>query len=205
VPGTVTRSRVRAARREVAAVDAERSAALVAERVGTWIDSGWERARVGGYVAFDGELDPAPLGERLRGAQHSTWLPVCVDDRRLRFRRWDGHQPLVSGPFGTSHPEMGDTVEGTSLDVVLVPLVAFDRRGHRVGFGAGFYDRTFEGPERPLLVGLAHDLQELPPWQPEPWDVTLDAVATPTRWVTAAGDGGPPPARSAQADAMRSD
>ena len=200
MPGPAARARIRAARRALDPAEAERGGEAVAERIGRWVDERWERAKVGTYVAFDGELDPAALGERLRRAGHSTWLPVCGEDLHLRFRRWDGHQPLVSGPFGTSHPELGDTVDPAQLDVVVVPLVAFDRHCHRVGFGAGFYDRTFAGEPRPVLVGSAHDLQELDPWRPEAWDVTLDAVVTPTRWI---GSDGAEPA--AQADAMRSD
>ncbi len=199
VPDAEVRARIRAARRAIGPAEASRASRLVAVRVSRWIDREWSGAKVGSYVAFDGELDPSALGERLRSGGHSTWLPVC-EDGLLRFRRWDGRQRLVRGPFGTSHPELGETVDAYELDVVLVPLVAFDAERHRVGFGAGFYDRTFAEVPRPVLIGLAHDLQELEPWRPEAWDVTLDAVATPSRWVIGAGpDDGRP-----QAEAIRS-
>ncbi len=201
VPDGSVRARIRAARRALDPATAARAGQLVAVRVSRWVDREWPQARVGGYVAFDGELDPSSLGERLRSAGHSTWLPVCGEDGLLRFRRWDGRQRLVRGPFGTSHPELGETIDPYELDLVLVPLVAFDAERHRVGFGAGFYDRTFAEAPRPVLVGLAHDLQELEPWHPEPWDVTLDAVATPTRWVV---DVDPDDPLGGQAEAIRS-
>ncbi len=182
-PSTEARRRVRAARRALDPADAAGAAQAVADRLGPWITQRWARARVGGYVASDGELDPGPLTRQLRAAGHSVWLPVCEGDT-LRFREWDGDAPLVEGRWGILEPGAGPTVDGPELDVILVPLVAFDLDGNRLGRGAGFYDRAFAGDRRGVLVGLAHDLQELPRWDPEVWDVPLDVVATPTRLLT---------------------
>ncbi|MGA9423336.1 MAG: 5-formyltetrahydrofolate cyclo-ligase, partial [Rhodanobacteraceae bacterium] len=75
-------------------------------------------------------------------------------------------------------------IEAAELDVVLVPLVAFDRHGHRLGFGGGYYDRAFaflhgrDMPGSPLLIGIAYAMQELPRIEASAWDVRLDYVAT---------------------------
>jgi 5-formyltetrahydrofolate cyclo-ligase len=84
-------------------------------------------------------------------------------------------------------PEPADTdasLAPDALDVVLVPLLGFDRRGHRLGFGGGYYDRSFaflrdvERPAKPLLVGIGYALQEVERVPHEDWDVPLDYVAT---------------------------
>ena len=177
------RRRLRAARRALSRDKAAAAADGVANRLAPWVEARWSAARVGSYFASDGELDPAPLTARLRSAGHSSWLPVCHGDV-LRFRQWDGAAPLAEGRWGIREPIEGPLVDGRDLDVVLVPLVAFDAVGNRFGRGAGFYDRAFAGDRTAVLVGLAHDLQELPPWEPEAWDVPLDVVATPTRLIT---------------------
>ena len=75
-------------------------------------------------------------------------------------------------------------IKSIALDLVLLPLVAFDTAGHRLGMGGGYYDHSFEFIRRrvhwnkPRLVGLAYEFQRLPLIEPEPWDVSLDAVAT---------------------------
>ncbi len=70
-----------------------------------------------------------------------------------------------------------------SIDVVLVPLVAFDALGHRLGMGGGFYDRTFARRKRklPLLVGIAHDFQQVERLAVAPWDIDLDMVVSDRR------------------------
>jgi 5-formyltetrahydrofolate cyclo-ligase len=78
----------------------------------------------------------------------------------------------------------GELLEPFQLDLVLVPLLGFDRRGHRLGHGGGYYDRSFAflneqvRPTEPLLVGIAYDFQELEIVNEEPWDVALDFIAT---------------------------
>jgi 5-formyltetrahydrofolate cyclo-ligase len=70
------------------------------------------------------------------------------------------------------------------LDLVITPLLAFDGKGHRIGMGAGFYDRTFSflnrspRPSKPLLCGLAYAFQQVADTEPEGWDVSLDYVVT---------------------------
>ena len=152
---------------------------------------------VGVYAAIDGELDCEPAAQELRRLDIETWYPV-LDDSGLRFRRWDGRAARVPGRHGITEPRSGRTVRALELDVVIVPLVAFDTAGNRLGFGAGHYDRALGDralgePRRPddlspVTVGLAYDMQELPRWAPAAHDVAIDLVVTPTRSIRCASD-----------------
>jgi len=140
-------------------------------------------------LADDGEVDPTDLSVALRGAGTRTWYPVPLrptDAAPMVFRLWDGVAPLRRGRFGIPVPQPSSTPDrlGIDLEVIAVPLVAFDRHGNRVGRGAGYYDRVFAPRQRsappPLMVGLAYDIQEVPILTARPWDVPLDAVVSPT-------------------------
>lgn len=138
------------------------------------------------YLPQDGELDPRPLARALLARNHQLFLPVIDPIRHggrlLRFARWrPGQTPLRPNRFGIPEPP-GRRTPAWSLDLVLMPLVAFDRRGNRLGMGGGFYDRSFaadrQRPGRPLLVGLAHAFQEVSDLPTAPHDVPLDAIVT---------------------------
>ena len=140
-------------------------------------------AIVGAYVGIGGEIDPTSL---LEDPLLRTALPVTTLGEALRFVIPDG--VLVEGPFGIRQPDRGVEVDPTDLAIVLVPLVAADRRGGRLGHGLGFYDRTFASLARapgtlergtgPLLIGLCHDLQVVEELDARPWDVPLDLLVT---------------------------
>lgn len=147
-------------------------------------------ANVAVSVADDGEIDLAALARGLRARGAHTWYPVSAsptDDPPMLFRQWDGATPMIEGRFGIPIPAPTGVPDrsGTELDVVAVPLVAFDHDGHRLGRGGGYYDRAFaarvdSGPP-PLLVGAAYDFQEVDALATAPWDVAVDLVITPTR------------------------
>ena len=136
---------------------------------------------VAGYVAMRDEIDPRPLLDVLAGRGHPLCLPVVMGpDRALVFRAWMPGDALEPGDFGTSVPAAA-ALERLPT-VVLVPMLAFDRRGYRLGYGGGFYDRTLpflraRGPLR--AVGLAYAEQEVAALPVEPHDAPLDAVVTP--------------------------
>ncbi len=142
-------------------------------------------ARVAGYWASHGELPLnlviAPLATR--GQQFL--LPVIGKGRQLRFAPWQSGEEVQPNRFGIPEPVApGQLFEPFQLDLVLVPLLGFDRRGNRLGHGAGYYDRSFAflneqvRPTEPLLVGIAYAFQELPRLEEQDWDVPLDFVAT---------------------------
>lgn len=143
------------------------------------------------YHAVGGELDPAQALNRTLDAGTLVYLPVLDRDkpRTLRFRQWTPETPMERNRLGIPEPVGTPRHDAWELDVVLVPLVACDRRGNRLGMGGGFYDTTFawrkdENPGAPRLVGLAYDFQVVDRLTAMPWDVPLDYIATPEGVIT---------------------
>lgn len=143
------------------------------------------------YLPVGGEIDPTPLIDWLHDRGARVYLPVLrpLVENRLWFVRLRKDTQLVLNRFRIAEPALRQSAERHrriapwALDAVLMPLVGFDRLGHRMGMGGGFYDRTFafirqpEGP-RPLLIGVAHACQEVSALPHQRWDVDLDAVVT---------------------------
>ena len=141
---------------------------------------------IGAYIAVNGEMDPAPLLERLRAEGKIIYLPVLIPFRegKLWFARHEPGADLVHNRFGIPEPVARQLVNPAMLDLVLTPLVACDPAGHRVGMGGGFYDRSFAFRRwrrhwhKPLLLGMAYRFQLQQAIAPNRWDVALDAIAT---------------------------
>mgnify|MGYP001817468535 CR=1 FL=1 len=157
---------------------------------------------VGTYLPDDGEVDPTPLTEKLDQRGAALHLPVVGGDDLLRFRSWDLRSALVEGRWGIAVPdEPSETRSTDELDVVIVPLVAADPRGTRIGRGVGYYDRALahrlELDGRPLIVGYAHHFQLVDATLPrQPWDVPLDVLVTEQRVLRFTdGDSGSGPVR----------
>lgn len=142
---------------------------------------------VAGYWPFRSEIDPRPLLERLTRLGLKAALPVTPpkgSDEPLTFRLWDPAHNLARGHFGVHEPSPeAETVEP---DLVLVPMLAFDRRGHRLGYGAGHYDRTLERLRalKPVTaIGLAFAAQEVERLPADPHDQKLDGVVTERAYI----------------------
>lgn len=139
-------------------------------------------ATVASYVPLNGEADPAPLEHAALAHGCRLALPHVVDRATpLRFLAWDQGAPLSAGPFGLRQP--ADHPDALAPDVVLTPLVAFDRRGNRIGQGAGHYDRAFAAFPTARRIGIAWSVQELDAIAADPWDVPLHAIATEREWI----------------------
>lgn len=173
--------------RREATSDTERAAAAASldRRLGAFAPLE-DAARIAGYVAVRGEPALDPLASRCHRRGQAWLLPVLDEDgSSLRFARWRPDGTMAANRFGIPEPVVSasDCVEPTELDAVLVPLLAFDRDGHRLGTGGGYYDRTFaflagrKRPTRPLLIGIGWSFQETP-LEAEPWDIPVDWVAT---------------------------
>ena len=131
---------------------------------------------VGGYMPIRTEIDPRPVMAALHERGHVIGVPVIRGaGRPLVFSRWEPGSALVEGPFGAAVPAEERLVRPGLL---IVPLVAFDRQGHRLGYGGGFYDRTFADLGGPVGICLAYGAQELPDLPVEATDHPLDAVVT---------------------------
>ncbi len=143
--------------------------------------------RIAIYIAADGEIDPAPICRAAWRHSKQVFLPVLHPLRRncLIFVRYRESDRLLPNRFGIPEPtSLRRPIAPWQLDLVLVPLVAFDSAGNRLGMGGGFYDRSFavakalRWPRRPRLCGLAHRLQQVAALPVNNWDVPLARVFT---------------------------
>ncbi len=129
-----------------------------------------------GYMPMRSEIDPVPAMAAHRGP---VGVPVILAKASpLRFREWSPGCRLVEGAFKALIPEEGAWVEP---EVVIVPLLAWDARGYRLGYGGGFYDRTLDGLRsrgRVLAVGFAYAAQEVAEVPIDQFDQRLDAIVT---------------------------
>jgi 5-formyltetrahydrofolate cyclo-ligase len=143
---------------------------------------------VSGYVAIRGELDPAAALEAARVAGLAVALPR-IDTRwppRLRFHVTRGRQDLTDGPYGLTEPLTScPEVEVEDLDLMLLPGIAFDAAGHRVGTGGAYYDdagrRLRAKGAAALMIGVAYDFQIVERCPTEEHDVAVDLVVTESR------------------------
>jgi 5-formyltetrahydrofolate cyclo-ligase len=137
-------------------------------------------AIVAGFVPMRSEINPMPLLHNLHAAGAGLALPVVASrEKPLIMRTWTFGAPLKSGVWGIREP-MPDAGE-VFPDILLVPLLAFDRRGHRIGYGAGYYDRTIQHLRamKPIVAaGIAFAAQEVASVPTTPRDAALDLVLT---------------------------
>ena len=131
---------------------------------------------VAGFFPMGDEIDVLPLLAALHGLGHPLALPVTMPrGEALQFRAWVPGAALIPGRFGTSHPAAPDEV---TPDYLMVPLLAFDARGHRLGYGGGYYDRTLAALPHAFRLGVAYAGQQVSEVPTCPTDVPLHAIAT---------------------------
>ena len=140
------------------------------------------------YLPNDGEVDLTPVAQAAWSMGKQCFLPVLspLYHNRLWFAPYTPNSPLVDNRFGIPEPDANwRTMRPVwSLDLLLMPLVAFDLGGNRLGMGGGFYDRTLaylshrRTWRKPHLIGTAFELQSFAALPNEPWDVPLEGVMT---------------------------
>ncbi len=177
------RRELRARRRAIQGIARQRAARQLAIKVGAshLLRPG---QRIGLYLSMAEEIDTAPLLRLALARGCHIALPRIASLRhdRMRFHDWTG--AVERGAFGIREPHGGSMRTARELDVVFLPLVGFDARGNRIGMGRGFYDRYFARRlrlsryRRPLLVGLAYDVQQVDTLPRATHDVPLDAIVT---------------------------
>lgn len=145
-------------------------------------------ARIGAYLPADGEIDPLPLLHAALATGKRCYLPVLhpFAGPSLWFCEWREGDPLIPNRFAIPEPvpQHRPPHRAWQLDLLLVPLVAFDARGNRLGMGGGYYDRTLaylrlrSHWRRPRVIGLAHALQRVDALPQNAWDIPVDGVIT---------------------------
>ena len=134
---------------------------------------------VSAYMPIRTEVNPLPTMRRLVSEGHEVCVPVIsASGQPLDFAEWSPDAVMVDGPFGAAVPADLRLVEP---EIVVAPLLAFDRRGYRLGYGGGFYDRTLtELRERGVgyAVGFAYAAQEIDVVPTDEFDAPLDAIVT---------------------------
>ncbi len=176
------RVQMREARRSLPPRQRLAAAEAVADHLQTLLPAFSQAGTIAGYWACDGEL---PLHPLLTGKFPFTYLlPRLRAGKQLDFVSWRPGEGVTTNRFGIPEPAAGAGVDAPSIDVILLPLMAFDRHGHRLGSGGGYYDRTLAFSLRKprasptLLVGVGYALQEVSDLQTEAWDVPMDYVVT---------------------------
>lgn len=140
--------------------------------------------RIGGYWPFENELDVCVLMSALSKKGFPCALP-CVEEEQLVFRSWTVHSDLTQGLYGIQQPF--PTSPLVVPDVLLVPLLAFDGGGYRLGYGRGFYDR-YLAVNPVLSIGISFSDQEVEQVPRESHDIPLDYVLTETGLIKAGVD-----------------
>ncbi|GGF66912.1 5-formyltetrahydrofolate cyclo-ligase [Alteromonas lipolytica] len=182
------RKSLRAKRNALSAAQQQQAAALVSQQIQAILPA--QDFCVATYLANDGEIDLAPTITACQ-QRGSVTLPVLhpFTGKHLLFQHYTGHTHMTFNRFGISEPAPDSTAIRllSQHDLLLMPLVGFDAAGNRLGMGGGFYDRTLANvhhlAKRPVLVGVAHDCQQVEQLPVEAWDIPLDLIVTPTQII----------------------
>lgn len=184
---TELRQQIRQQRRALSATQRQQHAKTMANQL---IHSHIFRSarNIACYLANDGEIDLQPVIQRLWSMNKQCYLPLLSEgkEKRMWFAPYSPGDRLKHNRYGIPEPDCTANawLEPQQLDLVLMPLVAFDQEGNRLGMGGGYYDRSFaflnhrHGIKRPRLVGVAYELQRCRALPYEPWDVPMSAIVT---------------------------
>ena len=135
------------------------------------------KSTVGFYWSYRGEYDPQPAMSALQTRGAVLALPeIEGKERPLCFYRWWKEAPMKIGAYNIP---VTDNTERVTVNAIIVPMLGFDTKGYRLGYGAGYYDRTISGMNpRPLLIGVAFEILRLEDIYPRPHDVAMDFIVT---------------------------
>lgn len=140
------------------------------------------------YISHENEIDVTFILNRARELKKFIYLPVLNDKNELAFYLTDSNTQFIKNKFGIDEPMIANQfpISLEELDLMLIPLVAFDAQCNRLGRGAGYYDRTLQFTKklsRPVLIGVAYEFQKVDQIVADEWDVKMDCIITETTTV----------------------
>ena len=136
------------------------------------------------YLDYQGEVQTQTIIETIWQKNKYCYLPCIEKNKSLKFLTYTPDTQLIKRQYAILEPQVTDGIAASDLDVVITPLVAFDEQCQRMGYGQGYYDRSFDflnqeiRLEKPMLIGLAYELQKLDKIISQAWDVKLDYIIT---------------------------
>ena len=143
--------------------------------------------KVGVYWSINKELSTLSIINNLLEKQCKCYLPVLSSKKKgiMTFRNYDTQSKMMKNNFGIYEPLDGEHIKIDFLDLIILPLVAFDKLGYRIGMGKGYYDIALKNYNKltTCLIGVGYDFQELENCFPEGHDILLEAVLTPSRII----------------------
>jgi 5-formyltetrahydrofolate cyclo-ligase len=177
----------------------QRTTAMAIKNIVSQLQFFTEAVTISGYLAFDGEVDLNPVLELALSHEKQCYLPVLnqtsPNDKTMSFAPYVPTTRLHLNKLGITEPFM-DTISSRkliqpqNLDVMLIPLIAFDRSGNRLGIGGGYFDATLKDlrlanklQNKPKLIGVAHAFQEVASVPTDVWDVALDGILTEDSFI----------------------
>lgn len=133
------------------------------------------------YKAVQGEINLDSLWQKASSQGKYCYYPVINDNKTLNFLPATPSTTFIKNKYGIPEPDVGIEllIPLQQLDIIFIPIVAFDERGSRLGMGGGYYDRTLAEAKSSLLIGVAYEFQKQIYINPEPWDISLTTIVTP--------------------------
>lgn len=177
------RQQMREQRRSLSATDSQTYANALCEVFKSWISE--SHFPIALYLSFDGEINPMPVIEYCWASEKPVYLPVVMPGQgHLLFAHYTKETRLEENQYGILQPQVENLVEADTLHTLLMPLTAFDVSGARLGMGGGYYDKTLARcHNKPDLIGLAYEFQEVEKCPVEAHDEPLDGVMTNTKYI----------------------
>ena len=139
------------------------------------------------YYAIPGEISLYSIWHAALRIKKSCYFPVLTNDKNLLFLQANLTTIMHTNCYNIMEPDKSsNSIELQNLDIIFLPLLAFDTHGTRLGMGSGYYDQTLSKNHKALLIGVAYDFQLQPDIIPNTWDIPLNIIITPNNiyWIT---------------------